>query len=234
MNRTAWIVIGALCIIGLGGLVVFTKKDTVDVGSVDPFQIIATTDTALGDNVTGNKEAKVVVYEYADFQCPGCAGAHQNLPAIQDLYGEKVAFVFRTFPLTTIHANALAASTAAEAAGMQGKFWEMHDILYNNQDGWASLSTSTRGDAFLSYASQIGLNTDQFTNDLSNKKIQAKIQLDRALGNKVNVTETPTFFIDNSKVSSDVVTDMIQNTGTQFMDELDKALKSAGVTPPSR
>ncbi len=234
MNRTTWIIVGALCILGLAGLVVFTKKDSVDVASIDPAKVISATDTALGDQTSGNAKAKVVVFEYADFQCPGCGGAHRNLPKIQELYKDKILFVFRNFPLTTIHPNALAAATFAEAAAFQGKYWEMNDILYNNQTSWSGISSDKRTETFVSYATQIGLDADKLQKDLSDKKIQAKINRDRALASKLGVNSTPTLYIGNTQVDGTVVEDLIQKDGTLFMDAIDKALKAAGETPPVR
>ena len=234
MNRTAWIVISVLVVLGLAGLVIVSKKDAVNVDGIDPYTVIQSTDGTIGDQTKGKKDAKVVVFEYADFQCPGCAGAHQNLPRIQALYEGSVLFVFRNFPLTSGHQNALAASTSAEAAGLQGKFWEMHDVLFSNQNEWQSLDAQKRNETFTAYAKQLGLNTDTFTNDLSNKAVQEKIRTDRALGAKVNVTETPTFIVNNEKVSSEIVTDLIQKGGDLFMDLLDAKLKEAGETPPAR
>lgn len=234
MNRTVWIIIGVLCLVGFGTLVYVTKKDTVNVDATDITTVIASTDTTIGDHVTGNADAKVTLFEYADFQCPGCAGAHKNTPTIQATYKDVVRFVFRNFPLVSIHPNALAASSAAEAAGLQGKYWEMNDLLYNQRDIWVNASTDQRTATFESFATQLSLNTDQFKADLSSSKIQDKIQLDLAIGKKAGVDSTPTFFIGSTKVSNETTNDVIQQKGEKLMDQLDEALKQAGVTPPSR
>lgn len=234
MNRTAWIFIGVLCILGFGGLVYITKKDTVDVNSIDPTAIIASTETSIGDHVEGNPNAKVTLFEYGDFQCPGCGGAHENTPNIQKIYRDKVRFVFRNYPLISIHPNALAAASVAEAAGLQGKYREMSNLLYSNQSQWVSLSADQRGDVFLSYANQLSLNVDQYTSDVSSTKVQKKIQSDQAIGNKAGVQATPSFFIGNQQVDSAIVSDVIQNQGTKLMDKLDQVLRDAGETPPSR
>lgn len=234
MNRTTWILIGILCILGFGGLVYMTKKDAVNVDALDPTSIIASTESSIGDHVEGNRNAKVTLFEYGDFQCPGCGGAHKNTPIIQKIYYEKVRFVFRNYPLVSMHPNALAAASVAEAAGLQGKYWEMNSLLYNNQSQWSTLSADQRGDVFLSFAKQLQLNVDQYKSDLSSTKVQKKIQSDQAIANKSNVQATPSFFIGNTQVDSAIVSDVIQNQGTKLMDELDQALKDAGETPPSR
>lgn len=239
MNRTAWIVIVAACVLGLGTLIFFTKKDAVNVDDIDPASIVSGTETAIGDRVFGKTDAKVVVFEYADFQCPGCAGAFSTMSAVQEVYKDKIAFVFRNFPLTTIHPNALAAATVAEAAGEQGKFWEMHDLLFQNRDDWVNLSTDQRGSVFLGYAQQLNLDMNRFSTDQASSLVASKIDRDRALGGKANVSATPTIFIGSERVSDEILsggegTSIINGNGSAFMDKLDEALKAVGETPPSR
>lgn len=234
MNRTAWIIIAIVVVAGLGGLVFMTKKDQVNVDALDPAAVLQPTDTTLGDNVYGKTDAKIVLIEYGDFQCGGCAAANINVIKIKQTYREKIAFVFRNFPLTSSHPNALASATVAEAAGLQGKYWEMNGLLYANQDSWSSLSAEKRGAMFESYATQLGLNLEQYRNDLTSAKIQQKISTDRALGNRSGVNETPSFFIGAEKVDSTTASDVIQQDGTKLMDKLDAALKAVGETPPTR
>lgn len=234
MNRVTWIIIIAVCVLGLAGLVFMTKKDAVDVSSMDPINIVKSSDQTIGDHVYGNKDAKVVLFEYADFQCGGCAGAARNTPTIKELYKDKVAFVFRNFPLTSGHPNALAAATAAEAANYQGKYWEMNSLIFTMQSEWTNLSITERGEAFVRYAKQVGLNEEQFKSDLARKEIQDKIKLDRALAAKVGVNSTPSFFINSEKVDEATTTDTIQQTGQKLMDKLDEALRKVGETPPNR
>lgn len=233
MNRTTWIVIAIIVILGLGGLIAFTKKDSTNVDSVDPTKIIQSENGSIGDRVYGKTDAKVIVFEYADYQCPGCAAAYATMSSVQALYKDKVAFVFRNFPLTTIHPNALAAATVAEVAGQQGKFWEMHDLLFTQRDTWVNLSTDKRGEMFLSFAKQLGLNTDTFTTDQSSTAVSDKISRDRGIGSKIGVEATPSLFIGNTKVDTSVVDNVINGKGDSFMSKIDEALKAAGETPPS-
>lgn len=223
-----------VCIVTLGGLVLFSKKDSVNVNEIDPSQAVSETATAIGDQVYGDKSSKVVLIEYGDFQCPGCAAAYPNLKQIKETYKDQIAFIFRNFPLTAIHPNALAASTAAEAAGLQGKFWEMHDKLYENQDAWGTIEASKRTDIFAGYASDIGIDVNQFKEDLGDPKIAAKISRDRALGQKLNVDSTPTIYLGSTKLTDEETTDLVQKDGQKLMDKLDAALKAAGVEPPKR
>ena len=234
MNRTAWIIIAAACVLGLGALVVSSKKDDVNIDALNPSSIILSENGSIGDRVFGNANAKVIVFEYADFQCPGCAGAFTNTSAIQKLYKDQVAFVFRHFPLTTIHPNALASATVAEAAGQQGKFWEMHDLLFEQREGWVNLTADQRGAVFLGYVTQLGLDVEKFKTDQASKIVSEKISRDQALGGKLNVNSTPSFFVGTAKADEKTVEDMIQSKGEKFMDMIDAALKAAGETPPIR
>lgn len=234
MNRTTWIIIAVIVVLGLGGLIAFTKKDSVNVDTLSPAKIIHGDSGSIGDRVTGKTDAKVVVFEYADYQCPGCGAAFTTTQSVQALYKDRVAFVFRNFPLTSIHPNALAAAAVAEAAGQQGKFWEMHDLLFSQRDAWVNLSSSQRSDVFLGYAKQLGLNTDTFTADQSSTLVSEKISRDRGLGTKVGVDSTPSFFIGSDQVDSTTVNSVINGDGTAFMDKIDTALKAAGETPPAR
>lgn len=234
MTRSRWIIFVLICIVTLGGLVLFSKKDSVNVDSLDPAKAVSETATEIGDQVYGNKASEVVLIEYGDFQCPGCAGAFPQLKTIKEAYKEQIAFIFRSFPLTAIHPNSLAASTAAEAAGLQGKFWQMHDKLYENQNAWSTIDASKRTDIFAGYAQDIGLNVEQFKTDLSDPKVTAKISRDRALGNKLGVDSTPTVYLGGTKLTEEETSDLVQANGEKLMDKLDAALKAAGVEPPKR
>ena len=233
MTRTRWIVFIAFCALVLGGLAYLSKKDNVDVSKTDSSKIIATTDSAIGDHVYGNKDAKVMLVEYGDFQCPACGAAYPQLKTIKEKYKNDIAFVFRDFPLTALHPNALAASSVAEAAALQGKFWEMHDKLYESQDSWSNATPEQRDSIFESYASEIGLNLEQFRTDRSSKKVSEKISRDQALGRKMKVDGTPGIFLANVKIDDATNSNLIQGDGKKLMSELDAAIKKNGGTPPT-
>src|SRR4051812_16240717 len=118
MSGKGWIIFGAICVVLFGGLVFWSGRDRVDVSSVDTNKIQpASSDSGnIGDHVFGNKDAKVVLMEYGDFQCPGCGSAHPTVKALSEKYKDQLAFVFRNFPLTSIHPNARAAAAAVETA----------------------------------------------------------------------------------------------------------------------
>ena len=238
MSKNTWIIFAVVVVAILGGLVYASQSNKIDVSNVDVNKIQSASEQngQIGDHVFGNKDSKVVLIEYGDFQCPGCGSAYPNVKLVKEKYKDKMGFVFRNYPLTTIHPNALAASAAAESAGLQGKYWEMNDALFDRRDTWASLASDKRTDAFMSVASQVGLDITKLKDDISNnKEIQTKITTDRALGAKSNVTATPTFFVNGVKMTDDVVSDLLADGGgNKFMDYLDARLKEAGETPPSR
>jgi protein-disulfide isomerase len=145
----------------------------------------------------GDLNAPVKLVEYGDFQCPACYAMY---PIINDALaqeGTKVLFTFRNYPLSQLHNKAQIASMAAEAAGEQGKFWEMHDLLYSSQQSWETQLVSTFRDTTLpQFAQQIQLNVDQFKRDLSNSKLAQSIDTDRAAGDKIPLKGTPTLVLN--------------------------------------
>jgi protein-disulfide isomerase len=121
-------------------------------------------------------------------------------------YSEDVAFIFRNFPLSSIHPNARAAAAAAESAGLLGKYWEMHDKLYENQNNWETLSGQDRTNTFASYAVSLGMDKDKFIAGLTDERVLNKIDYDTALGTKVGVSGTPSIYV-NGKIADQSVKD---------------------------
>lgn len=203
MSKKAWIIFSAICLVVLGGLIYQSNKDKVNVDTVTTgvTQAANTSNGNIADHVYGNPKSKVVMIEYGDFQCPGCGSAYPVITPLTVKYKDQIAFIFRNFPLTQLHPNAMVAAAAAEAAGLQGKYWEMHNKLYENQSAWNTLSTDTRVDFFVEYARSLGLNATTFKNDLSSPAVSQKIAYDQALGRKDGVTGTPTFFVDGKQVT---------------------------------
>lgn len=177
----------------------------MDVSGVDTNKIQPASSNSgeIADHVFGNKDSKVVLVEYGDFQCPGCGAAHPTIKSLSEKYESQMAFVYRNFPLTNIHPNARAAAAAAEAAGKNDKYWEMHNTIFENQDAWSSASTGERGAIFAGYAEQVGLKKEEYDKTMADQSamINKKINFDIALGRKVNVTGTPTFYLNGKKLS---------------------------------
>lgn len=246
MSKKAWIIFVAICVVVLGALVMTSNTKKINVSSVDGNSIIkASSDNGnIADHVFGKADSKVVLVEYGDYQCPGCGSAYPIVKTLSEKYKDQMAFVFRNFPLTSIHPNAKAAATAAEAAGLQGKFWEMHNQLYESQNSWKSLNSSTRGDYFKTLATKSGVDADKYDAAFSSERVNSKIAFDMALGKKANVSGTPTFYL-NGKVVDQYVKDgqfVSANTdGAQpiwsDVDAFDKlllipAFKEAGISLP--
>ncbi len=150
------------------------------------------------DPSIGPGESKFLVRIFSDFQCPACKEAEQGLNYAIKKYGDRVRFIWDDFPLSSIHPNARAAAVAARCAEDQGKFWQYHDTLYENQEAWASLQAPTA--EFIKYAETLALNKDTFTSCLVNQPGLQKIQADETEGKANNVQGTPTFFIGNRVV----------------------------------
>ncbi|MBD3330090.1 thioredoxin domain-containing protein [Candidatus Peregrinibacteria bacterium] len=155
------------------------------------------------DYTWGNPEALVTIIEYSDLQCPACAYIHSSLikPLLED-YGDKVHYAFRHFPLKNIHPQAVAAARALEAAGAQGKFWEMQDILFESQEEWSNKSDPK--EKFNVYAQDLGLNLEKFKTDSSSSKYLKLIEdsYDFAVDNGLNYTPSIVLngeLIDNPK-----------------------------------
>ena len=142
----------------------------------------------------GPADSKVTIVEFSDFQCPFCSRAATSVKDIKSKYGTKVHFVFRQFPLS-FHNNAHLAAEAALAANAQGKFWEFHDKVFENQK-------AIERDALEKYAKEVGLKVDQFKKALDGKEFAAKVDADVKLGNEVGVSGTPSMFINGKKVQN--------------------------------
>lgn len=182
------IIIVALAVIAIvGGAVVLSgdKESSLDEGT-------------LSNNFYGQEDGIVTVTEYGDFQCPSCAQFYPIVSQIKEQFADQIRFEFRHFPLVQIHPNAQAAHRAAEAAGNQGKFWEMHDLLYERQQSWSS--GTNPASVFESYAQEIALDMEQYRTEVSSSEILATINADVASGKDLDVTGTPTFFIDGQRI----------------------------------
>ncbi|MDO9187075.1 MAG: thioredoxin domain-containing protein [Bacteroidia bacterium] len=144
------------------------------------------------DHIRGNSNAPLELVEYGDFECSDCGHAYPIIKTIQQALGDDLKFVFRNFPLTQIHPHAVNAAVAAEAAALQNKFWEMHDMILQNQKHLES-------EDLLLYAIKIGLDPNQFENDMQNNALRAKVEADFESGVRSGVNRTPSFFINGVK-----------------------------------
>lgn len=194
MNKS-FFVITAVLVAALIGIFVFTKDKTETTSGQN------VTSSVLADSLksrsvgAGNKKVEIV--EYGDFQCPACAGTYPTVKAIKAKYGDDITFVFKHFPLS-IHQNAKSAHRAAEAAARQGKFFEMHDLLYEQQVAWQDSSEPSA--IFRGYAEQLGLDMTKYDADFASEEVASVINADMDEGAGKGVDSTPTFYINGEKI----------------------------------
>jgi protein-disulfide isomerase len=185
-----------LLVLGTGIYISKNRDKDVAVDSYD-----ATTLRSV-DHIEGNKDSKVILIEYGDFECPSCKAWYTNIKEVKEKAGDRVEIVFRHFPLKNIHKNAVAAARASEAASNQGKFWEMHDLLYERQSIWSTSSGSSQL-VFEDYAKELGLDLDRFKVDYSSEATIKRIEEDIASGSKTfDIAGTPTFVLGGKKIAT--------------------------------
>lgn len=191
MDKRFWGIVAAIAVIFIGIIIFNNNKAEAPDGS----QKASLTSHTLGEGSSG-----VRLVEYGDFQCPACAQYDPIVKEVVERYGEQITFQFRNFPLISIHPNAVAAARAAEAADMQDKYWQMHSLLFQNQNSWGSASDPLP--TFVSYAKQLELDEAKFREDFKSRVSNDRIQADIQEGTRLDVNSTPTFFIDGKKISN--------------------------------
>ena len=184
--------IGIIIVLLFGYYFYATSKNPEILSDVAPVVLSQT------DHVRGAKDGKVTLVEFGDFQCPACAAFEPIIRQVMTDNKDVLKFSFRHFPLTQIHKNALLAAKASEAAALQGKFWEMHDILYDKQEEWGEALNAR--EFILIYANTLKLDIKKFSNDLESKVLEDKILAEFKEGVKLGVQGTPTFFLNGKKV----------------------------------
>lgn len=243
-NMVKWIVIGAVSVLFLGlfvFLLVNTKQsnnsstndpsgDVVtfsDVGHVlGPTVAVATPTPQLspaseagpsGAMQDDGQSNVVEIVEFADFQCPACAAYHPTVKQVLSDNPDTVRYVFKHFPLTFAHPNAEIAAYAAEAAGAQGKFFEMTDLLFTRQQEWSGESNPRA--LFVEYAQELELDGERFGQDLDNEELHAVVSANADEGIEIGVNSTPTFFLNGRKLTNQ------PNNASAFQDLIDSALQ---------
>lgn len=169
------------------------------------------------EHVEGNTASGVKLVEYGDFQCPYCEAYYPTVKSAVETYKDRIAFQFRNFPITSAHPNAFAAARAAEAASLQGKYWEMHDTLYDNANWQSWTNTTTPNTYFEGYAQQLGMDVNKFKTDYASQTVNNLINADMKAGSDLGVSGTPTFFLDGKQVT-------IANTVEAFAKVIDAEL----------
>ena len=210
-----WAIIAVVVIGSIFGIVKLASKSQT-AGSDN----LAITVSAINDNenIKGEKEAAATLIEYSDFQCPACGSYYPIVKKVTEDLSAKVRFAYRHFPLPQ-HKNAKLAATVAEAAGRQGKFWEMHDLIFQNQSDWSEDKNAAV--LFAKYAQDIGLDLARFQTDIASDDIKAKIENDYKSGVKAGVNSTPSFFLNGKKMDNPRNYDEFKNAIEQTLGQSD-------------
>lgn len=215
MTKSFWAILAVVAVV-LGGIFVLSSKnnntDNTKTGSA-----------AVTKHITGGGSSGVTLQEYGDYQCPICGTFYPTVKQIEEKYKDQIYFQFSNLPLTSLHPNAFAAARAAEAAGYQDKYFEMQDVLYQNQQVWSSSSDAET--IFTGYAQQLGLNTTQFKADFASSKVNTAINADVAAFKKTgNDQATPTFFLDGKKLDN---TALFDSSNQPSVDKFSKLIDAA-------
>lgn len=163
--------------------------------------VVSALDVTDKDWVKGKSDAPVTLIEYTDFQCPACGAYYPILNQLSEEMGDKLKIVIRHYPLMQIHKNALPSARAAEAAGRQGKFWEMYDLLFINQAEWSNADNPMMS-IFPSYAGRAGMDIERFRADMADTTLDDKITKDRETGNEMKINGTPSFFLNGERLKN--------------------------------
>jgi len=216
----------AVIVVVFGGIVIYNNHKNGNTSS----------STATPTNhVEGDLSSKVTLLMYGDYECPVCEAYFTTVTQVQQQYNSDMKFQFRNLPLTQIHPNALAGARAAEAADLQGKFWQMHDTLYEAEN-WNEWSTSSNPDPyFWTYAAQLGLNISKFKTDFASAAVNNRIQADVAAFDKTGEQEaTPTFFLNGKYIPNTKLVDSSGDPSVSAFDSVINAeLKATGMPLPA-
>ena len=197
-TETKWlgVILIATVVLLFGGVFLLSRGgSSKDIAGVNVSQI----DYAKGQKI-GSDSAKVKLVEFSDFQCPACQAAEPALKQVLSKYPNDLQFIYRHFPLPQ-HAYGRQAAAYAEAAGEQGKFWEMHDKLFETQTEWSALSDSNATAFFLRIANELGLDENKVKQAVAENTFKEKIDSDIAEGRNLGVNSTPTFFVNGRKLN---------------------------------
>lgn len=148
---------------------------------------------------SASESAKVTLIEYGDFECPACGVYYPLVKQISEEFGKDLRVVHRFFPLTNVHKNAMISAQAAYAAGLQGKFWEMHNMLYENQSSWSETNPK---DIFISYAKDLELDLDKFKTDLEADSTKQFIKQQEQSAISIGINSTPTFILNEARIQN--------------------------------
>ena len=198
-TTTKWIKIVAITLVAvasIGGIIGLRslQPTTTPAPTSDPLSI------KTDDWIKGNKDSKVTLVEYLDFECEACGAYFPLVKRLTEEYGDRVAFVSRYFPIPS-HRNSMTSASAVEAAGKQGKYWEMYNMVFENQSAWGEKKTP-EPKIFEEYAQQLGLEMEKFKQDVLSQEVRDRIERDKNAGIKLNIQGTPSFFLNGKKIEN--------------------------------
>jgi protein-disulfide isomerase len=222
MSKKFWIAV-AVVVLVLIGIFAFTSGGSNNTNS---------NKLTPTENIEGEGKDGVKLVEYGDFQCPYCGEYYSTVKQVTSMYNTQITFQFRNFPLPTIHPNAFAAARAAEAAALMGKFWQMHDLLYeqsleniNSSGAIASwVGASNPEPVFISDAKSLGLNTQKFQQLYASDQVNNLVVADENAGNALGIDATPTFYLDGKQIQ---VGNSVQAFETQINAAIAQKTKTA-------
>jgi protein-disulfide isomerase len=211
-----FIIVGAVALATLGSAAMLYRAKRPLLLTIRPDEAVSDKNAAEAIHVRGNPGAPVTLEEFGDYQCPPCGSMAGFIDQLVKEYHPNLKLVFRNLPLP-VHKYAREAALAAEAAGLQGRYWEMHDVLYREQAVW-SKADNVR-ELFDSYAGMLGLNLNQFKKDMASEKAGQRIESDQERADSLGVRSTPTVFINNQEVAPN------EKTPNGLRAKIDAALK---------
>lgn len=228
MSNRSWIIFGVVVLGFFGAMFALSQNNKIDLADVEVSQVIENTATNgnIEEHVYGKKDSKVVLVEYADYQCSGCASMNKRIKVLSEEYKDQIAVVFRNFTLDS-HPNALSAAAAVESASLQGKFWEMNALVFENQVDWANSNVSERNELYMSYARELDLDEDKFKEGMKSSNVRKKIEFDKATARKAGLTQTPFFLLNGEVIDNGTWGD-----DDKFRELINKELKKHDIDPP--
>lgn len=191
-----WFIVAAV-LAGIGLLVIRAARNGADTSGTS--SQISTT-IAADDNVRGPEDAVITLVEYGDYQCSACAAFHPIVEQLFEDAGSQMRLVYRHFPLKSIHPNAETAARAVQAAGVQGKYWEMHALVFERQSEWSEMPRSGARGRMLEYGEELGLDTEQLDEDMDSDAVKDKVDADADNAQALGVNSTPTFYMNGVKL----------------------------------
>ena len=216
-----FIIVGVVALTALAGSPLLCQTMQPHRLTISADKTMSGRSTTKSVHIRGNPDAPVTLEEFGDFECPSCKNVATFLDKVIKEYHPRVRLIFRSFPLA-MHQHARDAALAAEAAGLQGRYWEMHDMLFREQAVWSSATDAEM--LFDTYAETLGLDLNQFRKDLKSDKVRERIESDQARAKSLGVKVAPTLFIDKRVVETKDGTPERVHT---LIDEAVKAKSSA-------